>query len=130
MLRRFRQKAIGTFMLTMLLGFAVGPGLGIHLLGDAFHNARSHHHHAFDFSADLDSDHLNDSDAEHSCALDHDHDRSHAASLTIGCLAPPVAVASVAFDTTPVSYPPEERGAPPLGPTASIDKPPRLTASV
>lgn len=130
MLQRFRQKAIGTFMLTMLLGFAVGPGLGLHLLGDAFHNAHAHHHHAFDFSAALDLDQFGDGDVEHSCALDHDHDRSHAANLAIGCLAAPVAIAAVQFDAAPVTYPHEERSAPPLGPTSSIDKPPRLTASV
>lgn len=128
MLRRFRQKAIGTFMLTMLLGFAVGPGLGLHLLGDAFHNTHAHHHHAFDFAADI--DHLNDSDADHSCALDHDHDRNHAASLSIGCLAAPVTIAAVQFDAAPVTYPAEARHAQPLDPTSSIDKPPRLTASV
>jgi len=130
MLRRFRKNALGTLMLTMLLGFSVGPGLALHLLGDAFHNAHAHHHHAFDFSADLDIDHLNDSDADHSCAFDHDHDRSHAASLTIGCLAPPVVIAAVQFDGTPVVYPPAAHRAPPLGTTASIDKPPRLIASV
>lgn len=127
MFARLRHTTLSTLLLAALLVFAVGPGMALHVLGDAHHNTEAHHHHAFDMALDI--DHLNDSGADHSCALDHDHDQSHAASLTIGCLSAPVSVAHIRFDATPISYPAEARRAPPLGPASSIDKPPRLIAS-
>ena len=126
MLKRLRQKAIGTFLLAALLAFAAGPGLGLHALGDAMHDAGAGHHHAFDYAADLGS---HEDSGEHTCALDHEDDPSHAAGQSLAGLPVPAIVASVSFDAAPITYSHQTQVAPPSGLAASIDKPPRLSAS-
>jgi len=126
MLRGFRQKAVGTYLLTALIIFAAGPAYSLHLMGDAHHNAHTDHHHDFE-SADLQF--ADGDDDERSCSLDHDHDRRDATNLTFACLTAPPAAAVVNLGIAPVIYPSEARLIPPSDHALNIEKPPRLTAS-
>jgi len=126
MLRRFRKAITNSVLLTVLLAAAIGPGLTLHAIGDAMHVAEEDH---FDHSfAALGPDYA--FELENSCALDHDHDEGHAASVSIACLAKPIAVAEVNCAPRPLVFGFEQWRAPAATQLATIDQPPRLFASI
>jgi len=112
---------------TVLIMFAIGPGLALHALSDLYHAHQTNHEHDHDF-ADLGFG--NDVHGDHACTLDHDHDQNHTASFAVASVTPPSAVMDVKFDVTQVTYVPLVQPAPPIPAISEIEKPPRLDTSI
>lgn len=121
MFERWRQKSFATVLLSALLVAAIGPGLALHGLGDAMHDAAHGQHHAIDI-ADL-ADPAHDDDA--TCAYDHDDDQSHATGTSFTCLTPPQVAMLAPIAAARVIYPSADGNAPPSSYPSDIDRPPQ-----
>ena len=129
MLLELRKLIIGRWFMMALLGFAFGPGIALHELGDTHHY--SVHDYGHDHGEAFAGISLVSDNHEHgACQFDHEHDQSHASGVSIACLNAPQLTTEVEITAQPTSYTVAASLLPDSAPPPSLGKPPRATSHV
>jgi len=126
MLLSIRHGWLAKVLICALLAFAVGPGLGLHALGDLAHEAQHDHDQTQFEMVVLDAV----DDLGGTCDFDHEHDESHAASVNVACLGQPAGADDVFFSYRAVAYRPAQQSAPEEFDSSGPGKPPRPSHSL